>query len=251
MTLSEDLNFIDAGELDEAISGFPVIFGITFTPKIIGIVVGVLGIAGALFMVLNLVMPAWESFQQQQAKQNDLQGQVEQKKSTIKQMGKVKQEQIEAKQQQIQVLALFADEKTLDTLLIDLNRLIEAGNGKLAFNAVRAKLRKFTPTSNQPEPITDNSLGAGANGKLKRSIISIDIIGTYEQTQSILRNIERLQPLLIVKDYQSTLAPEPTPEKDKVVSRIGPAAISTSFQLEALMPLNPEEVAAAQAAPKK
>ncbi|MFQ4146930.1 pilus assembly protein PilO [Chlorogloeopsis sp. ULAP02] len=251
MTLSEDLNFIDAGEFNEGTSGFPVVFGITFTPKIIGIVVGVLGIAGALFMVLNLVMPAWESFQQQQAKQNDLQGQVEQKKSTIKQMDKVKQEQIEAKQQQIQVLALFADEKTLDTLLIDLNRLIEAGNGKLAFNAVRAKLRRFTPAANKPEPITDNSLGPGVNGKLKRSSISIDIVGTYEQTQSILRNIERLQPLLVVKDYQSSLAPEAAPERDKALRRIGPAAISTSFQLQALMPLNPEEVAAAQAAPKK
>ncbi|RUR72967.1 pilus assembly protein PilO [Chlorogloeopsis fritschii PCC 9212] len=252
MTLSEDLNFIDAGELDEGASGFPVVFGITFTPKIIGILVGVLGIAGALFMVMNLVMPAWESFQQQQSKQNDLQGQVEQKKSTIKQMDKVKQEQNEAKQQQIQLLSLFADEKTLDTLLIDLNRLIEAGNGKLAFNAVRAKLRKFTPAPNKPEPITDSSLGPGVNGKLKRSSITIDIVGTYEQTQSILRNIERLQPLLIVKDYQSSLAPEPAPEKGKPLSRIGPAPISTSFQLQALMPLNPDEVAAAaKAAAKK
>ncbi|MBF2009335.1 MAG: pilus assembly protein PilO [Chlorogloeopsis fritschii C42_A2020_084] len=252
MTLSEDLNFIEAGELEDGASGSPVIFGITLTPKIIGIVVGVLGIAGALFMVLNLAMPAWESFQQQQAKQTTLQTEVEQKKSTIKQMGKVKQEQAEAKQQQIQVLALFANEKTLDTLLIDLNRLIEAGNGKLPFDAVRAKLRKFTPAANKSEPITDNSLGAGVNGKLKRTSISIDIIGTYEQTQSILRNIERLQPLLIVKEYQSSLAPEPTPEKDKVVRRIGPAPISTSFQLQALMPLNPEEIAAAaKAAAKK
>jgi type IV pilus assembly protein PilO len=256
MTLSEDLKFIDSGELDEETSNFPVVFGITFTPKITGIVVGILGIAGAIFIVLNLVMPAWESFQQQQSKQNELQGQINQKKIDIQQIDKVKQEQAQAKQQQNQVLALFANEKTLDTLLIDLNRLIEASNGKLPFNAVRAKLRKFTPAASKPEPITDNSLGPGVNGKLKRASVSIEIIGTYEQTQSIIRNIERLQPLLIVKDYQSSLAPEPisaTSEKDKVVRRIGPEPISTSFQLQALIPLSPEEAVqlAAKADPNK
>ncbi|WP_026730876.1 pilus assembly protein PilO [Fischerella sp. PCC 9605] len=252
MTLSEDFNFVEGGELEEgASSTYPVVFGITFTPKIIGILVGVLGFAGALYMLLNLVMPAWETFQQQQAKQSELQGQIDQKKATIKQMDKVKQELAEAKQQQTQVLGLFANEKTLDTLLLDLNRLVESGSGKISANAVRAKLKKFVPASDKAEPITDGSLGSQVDGKLKRRSVNIEIVGTYEQTQSILRNIERLQPLLIVKDYQSTLAPEPAPEPGKVAIRMGPAPISTSFQLQALMPLTPEEIAAVQAAPKK
>jgi type IV pilus assembly protein PilO len=147
------------------------------------------------------------------------------------------------------VLGLFANEKTLDTLLLDLNRLVESGNSQVPFNAVRAKLKKYTPAGDKAEPITDGTFGPLVDGKLKRRSINIEIVGTYEQTQSILRNIERLQPLLLVKDYQSALAPETAVEPGKGVRRIGPAPISTNFQLQALMPMTPQDMA--QAATKK
>ncbi|AVH72882.1 pilus assembly protein PilO [Nostoc sp. 'Lobaria pulmonaria (5183) cyanobiont'] len=254
MTLSDDLNFAEqGGEFDPATPAAPVVFGIAFTPKIIGILVGVVGLAGAAYIFLNLLMPAWESYQQQQAKSSELQAQIEQKKANIKQIDKVKDELAQAKQQKVQVLSLFANEKTLDTLLLDLNRLIESGNTGTSINAVRAKLNKFVPISQKPEPITDGSLGEQVNGKLQRSSINAEITATYEQTQSIIRNIERLQPLLIVKDYQATLAPAETRSPlDKTPMQVGPAAINTSFQLQVLMPLSPEEItAAAKAAPKK
>ncbi|MBG1264421.1 pilus assembly protein PilO [Nostoc commune] len=255
MTLSDDLNFGEqGGEFDQATPASPVLLGIAFTPKIIGIIVGVIGLAGAGYIFLNLVMPAWESYQQQQAKSSELQGQVEQKKASIKEIGKVKDELAQAKQQKVQVLGLFANEKSLDTLLLDVNRLVDSGNTPTSINAVRAKLKKFVPVSQKPEPITDGSLGLLVDGKLQRSNINVEITGTYEQTQSIIRNIERLQPLLIVKDYQATLAPvESKSLLDKTPMQVGPAAINTSFQLQVLMPLTPEEIAAAaaKAAPKK
>ncbi|MFW9262164.1 pilus assembly protein PilO [Nostoc sp. KVJ20] len=255
MTLSDDLNFAEhGGEFDSETPAHPVVFGIAFTPKIIGILVGVIGLAGAGYILLNLLMPAWESYQQQQAKSTELQGQIEQKKANIKQIDKVKDELAQAKQQKVQVLDLFANEKTLDTLLLDLNRLIESGNTPTSINAVRAKLKKFVPVSQKPEPVIDGTLGLQVDGKLQRSIINAEITGTYEQTQSIMRNIERLQPLLIVKDYVATLAPVETRSPlDKTPMQVGPAAINTSFQLQVLMPLSPEEIAAAAAknAPKK
>ncbi|AVH67558.1 pilus assembly protein PilO [Nostoc sp. 'Peltigera membranacea cyanobiont' 213] len=255
MTLSDDLNFAEhGGEFNSETPAHPVIFGIAFTPKIIGILVGVIGLAGAGYILLNLLMPALESYQQQQAKSSELQGQIEQKKANIKQIDKVKQELAQAKQQKVQVLALFANEKSLDTLLLDLNRLIESGNTPTSVNAVRAKLKKFVPVSQKPEPIIDGTLGLQVDGKLERSSINAEITGTYEQTQSIIRNIERLQPLLIVKDYQATLAPvESRSPLDKTPVQVGPAAINTSFQLQVLMPLSAEEIAAAaaKAAPKK
>ncbi|MEH2281568.1 MAG: pilus assembly protein PilO [Nostoc sp.] len=255
MTLSDDLNFGEqGGEFDQETPASPVIFGIAFTPKIIGILVGVIGLAGAGYILLNLLMPAWESYQQQQAKNSELQAQIEQKKANIKQIDKVKDELAQAKQQKVQVLGLFANEKTLDTLLLDLNRLIESGNTSTSFSAVRAKLNKFVPVSQKPEAVTDGSLGLQVNGKLQRSSINAEITATYEQTQSIIRNIERLQPLLIVKDYQASLAPaEAISPLDKNPVRVGPAAINTSFQLQVLMPLSAEEIAAkaAAAAPKK
>lgn len=255
MTLSDDLNFAEhGGEFNSETPAHPVIFGIAFTPKIIGILVGVIGLAGAGYILLNLLMPALESYQQQQAKSSELQGQIEQKKANIKQIDKVKQELAQAKQQKVQVLALFANEKSLDTLLLDLNRLIESGNTPTSVNAVRAKLKKFVPVSQKPEPIIDGTLGLQVDGKLERSTINAEITGTYEQTQSIIRNIERLQPLLIVKDYQATLAPvESRSPLDKTPVQVGPAAINTSFQLQVLIPLSAEEIAAAaaKAAPKK
>jgi type IV pilus assembly protein PilO len=253
MTLSEDFNFADqGGEFDSGASPYPVVFGVSFTPKIIGLIAGVVGLAGALLILFNLVMPAWESYQQQQAKSTDLQGQIDQKKAIIKQIDQVKQDLAQAKQQQIQVLGLFSNEKTLDTLLLDLNRLVESGNTQVSLNAVKAKLQKFAPANDKAEPVMDGSLGVGVNGKLKRMNINIEIVGTYEQTQSILRNIERLQPLLIVKDYQSVLAPvRTTNQAGKVIRQVGPAPITTSFQLQALMPLTPEEMVAAAKAPPK
>ncbi|MBD2531157.1 pilus assembly protein PilO [Nostoc flagelliforme FACHB-838] len=250
MTLSDDLNFAEhGGEFDEATPASPVLFGIAFTPKIIGILVGVIGLAGAGYIFLNLLMPAWESYQQQQAKSSELQGQIDEKKANIKQIDKVKDELAQAKQQKVQVLGLFANEKSLDTLLLDMNRLVESGNIPTSVNAVRAKLKKFVPVSQKPEPVNDGTLGVLVDGKLQRSSINAEIIGTYEQTQSIIRNIERLQPLLIVKDYQSSLAPvESRSALDKTPVQVGPAAINTSFQLQVLMPLSSEEIAAAAAA---
>jgi type IV pilus assembly protein PilO len=251
MTFSDDLNFAEQGaEFEANAPAYPALFGIAFTPKIIGILVGVTGLAGAIFMLLTLVMPAWESYQQKQTKSTEIQGQIDQKKASIKQIDKIKEELAQTKQQQLQVLGLFANEKTLDTLLLDLNRLVESGNSQISSSGVRAKLKKFVPVSQKPEPIIDGSLGTLVNGKLKRSTINIEFVGTYEQTQSILRNIERLQPLLIVQDYQSNLAPPEPGQADKEVRRVGPAGIITSFQIQALMPISPEDIAAAKAAPK-
>jgi type IV pilus assembly protein PilO len=134
----------------------------------------------------------------------------------------------------------------LDTLLLDLNRLVESGNELLPANAVKAKMRKFAPDAQRTEIVNDGSLGVAVNGKLKRAKVNVEISGTYKQTQAILRNIERLQPLLLVKEYQSTIQPEEALDATgKKFKRSGDAAITTSFQLQALMPLSPEEAAAA------
>lgn len=250
MTFSEDLDF-EGGGFEEAAPAYPVIFGISFTPKIGGILIGLLGLGGAAFVVMNMVLPSWETFQQQQTKQTDLQGQIQQKKDSIKQIDNVKKELAQAKVQQTQVLGLFANENTLDTLLIDLNRLVESGNDLLPGNAVKAKMRKYTPDAQKTEIITDSTFGPLVNGKLKRSKINIEFTGTYDQTQSILRNIERLQPLLLVKDYDSKLNQEvPNDALGKPIRMIGPVQISTNFQLQALMPLTPEETTAAAAQAK-
>lgn len=250
MTFSDDLNFPNQGT--EIQNSGLVVFGVTLTPTIIGGLVGFLGVAGAGYMLLNIALPAWDTYQQLQTKQNQLQTEVNQKKTQAQQIGKIEANLTEAKQQQQQILALFADEKSLDTLLLDTSRLIDSSNGKAFGNAIRAKLKRFVPTSEKPVLVEDGSFGVEVNNKLKHSIITVDIEGDFEQTQSIIRNIERLQPLLLVKNYNSRLsAPEMSEDKDNPVP-IGIGKLTTSFALEALMPLNAQEVAdLAAKAPKK
>jgi type IV pilus assembly protein PilO len=235
MTLSEE--FITYEDRDEvAAPNYPTAFGVTFTPTISGIALAVAGLAASVYLFLNLVSPALQRNQELRGSENQKQSLVAQKATALQQMQQVETESARAKQQKAEVLSVFANEQTLDTLLIDLNRLIQSANSQ---QRTTAKLRKFVPANQTAEVISDSSLGAEVNGKLKRRAVNIEFVGTFEQTQAILRNIERLQPLLIVKDYQSTMAAETTDDKDKPVG--GPPIITTSFQLQALIPASPTE----------
>ncbi len=245
MTLSDE--FISFEEDTAAAPTYPSAFGITFTPQIIGIGLAVLGLAGAVYLLTSLVMPAWQRYQELRDSQNQKQALVEQKAASLQQREKVQADLAQAKQQNTQVLTLFANEQTLDTLLLDLNRLVQSTN---TGSNTSAKLTKFVPANQSAEVIADSSLGSEVNGKLKQRTVDITFEGTFEQTQSILRNIERLQPLLIVKNYQSTTAAASPDQKDKPVG--GLPTISTSFKLQALMPVSPQEAAqAAQAQQQK
>ncbi len=145
---------------------------------------------------------------------------------------------------------MFANQTSLNTLLLDLSRIIESANALVKQYEARAQLQRFVPGNQADEALADGSFGARVNGKLKRRIFNIAFAGTFEQTESILRNIERLQPLLTIKDYQSTLAPRtPTDAKGRGVR--GSAVINTSFQLLAIMPVSSEESVRAAIAAKK
>lgn len=242
MTVTDDfISVEERGDLEAAAPTYPTAFGITLTPAVGGVLIAVLGLAGTLYLILNLVMPAFQKNQELQASRNEKQALVEQKQASLRQVEQIRTELAQAKQQNAAVLALFANEKTLDTLLLDINRVVESGNASIRQSDYRAKLRRFVPVNQSAEVITDGSLGPEVNGKLKRRVINIELEGTFEQTQSIIRNIERLQPLLIVRDYQSTLAQAPNNPQGRVVR--GPATITTSFQLQALMPASSQEAA--------
>ena len=245
MTFSEDFipyeNGKDGGELPT----YPTAFGITLTPAVSGALIAVLGLGGAFYLLLNLLMPTLQRHQELKASQEQKQALVAQKEASLQQVEKIETELVQAKQQKTEILGLFANESTLDTLLLDLNRLVESSNTNPRQDT-KARLQRFVPQNQSAEVITDGSLGSEVNGKLKRRVINIELTGSFEQTQSIIRNIERLQPLLIVKDYQSTVAPATADKEGKIVT--GPANITTSFQLQALIPLSPEEAAQSAAA---
>ncbi|MBA2748479.1 MAG: pilus assembly protein PilO [Tatlockia sp.] len=249
MTFSDDFITVGQGqELQGSVDNAPSLFGIKLTPQVSGILIAVSLLALAAYLANSYVMPLWQKYGELTADRDLKQSQVTQKQANIEQGKELKKALDTAKKDQTEILSLFANEKTLDTLLLDINRLVDSGNSTTGGTA---KLQKFEPVNQSAEIINDGSFGSEVNGKLKRRIINISLAGNYEQTQSIFRNMERLQPLLIVNEYTSTLQQDPV---DPTTGRLPPASINTAFKLQALIPATPEEAAAAAAAaaaPKK
>ncbi len=229
----------------------PSAFGISLRPEISGALFAVLGLGGGIYLSMNQLLPAWENYQKLRTDLALKQALFQQKQAGLQHTPQLKTALAQAQHQHSEVLAMFANQKSLDTLLLDLNRIIESANAKIKQHQARAQLQRFVPGKQADEVITDGTLGSRLNGKLKRRVFNVAFSGTFEQTESIFRNIERLQPLLTIKDYQSTLLPRPPADASCQVERGGPALINTSFQLQAIMQDRSEESAQAAQAVRK
>jgi type IV pilus assembly protein PilO/type IV pilus assembly protein PilQ len=47
--------------------------------------------------------------------------------------------------------------------------------------------------------VSDSSLGSAVNNKLKRQTFNVKIEGNYVNSQKVIRDLERLQPLILLK----------------------------------------------------
>lgn len=239
MTFAEDLLDEEKG-LD---GDYPTAFGITFTPMVIGISLGILGIVGFGYIQLNTTNAAKAKFQETKT-------QLDQKQAKLDQMNQpgfdakvadLKSELADQKALKSRVIAMFTNQDDLETILIDLNNFISLNQGELL---------KYNPES-RVSIINDNSLGADVNGKLKRKGFTLDVKGTYGQTQSILQDIERLQPLLMIRSYSSKVSEEPTALLTNNSTELVPqdsAILTTNLKLDAILPLSQSELEAARKA---
>jgi len=279
--MSTSGDFIPGDQPFDAGPDYPTVFGIRFTPTVSGIALALLGLLSAGALLFYLGLPEWERYQQLDAKVKQTENDIQQQQALLQEIGAAKKELEVAQRQRDDVLTLFANEASLETLLLDLNRQIDARNVDLGRRrsqkialcppaiqqnvrefedkygdlAARAEMKGFTPNKDLTGVITDSSYGAEVNGKLKRQVVSVELVGNYEQTSAILQSIERLQPLLVIRELTSTLSDK---SKNTTVytgtgdfTRLSPCQpdpkITTKFQLEALLPLKPEE--RVQAAP--
>lgn len=259
---------------------YPVIFGLRLTPAVSGALLALLGFAGAAALLFYFVLPEWETYQQLKAKVEQTEADLQQQAAIQQQVNTAKQNLAQAKQQRDDVLTLFANEASLNTLLLDLNRQVVARNADLSRRreqklsqcpavvqqntadfekkvgplATEARMKTFTPTvlaPNTTNVINDSSYGPQVNGKLRRETATVELIGNYGQTSAILQSIERLQPLLVIRNLSSTADDKaksfiPTPG---FTACVPDTQITTKFQLEALLPLAPADKAAQPAQP--
>ncbi|MBF2020122.1 MAG: pilus assembly protein [Hydrococcus sp. C42_A2020_068] len=221
---------------------YPTAFGITFTPQVSGIALAILGVLGAVYILANFVMPAYQNYQTLTTDEKAKEDQVNQQKSGVieKKLQETETKLKQAQNLKSEVLNLFSSQATLDTLLIDINKFVASKN---------AKLVNYKPQGNEATIVNDGSLGTLVNNKLKRQTINLELEGTFEQTQSILRDIERLQPLLLVKNISSKMTvspfvvlPNPKTKQTELISL--PSMLKTTLTLDVVLPLTPEEAAA-------
>ncbi|MEB3228143.1 MAG: pilus assembly protein, partial [Synechocystis sp.] len=62
----------------DASADYPTAFGITFTPQVSGIALGIVGVVGMVYIVLNFFLPAWDEYQQLKSDEAAKQAQVDQ-----------------------------------------------------------------------------------------------------------------------------------------------------------------------------
>ncbi|MGL5082025.1 MAG: pilus assembly protein PilO [Microcoleaceae cyanobacterium] len=248
--------FIEADEELEA-SG-PSIFGVTLTPRNLGILIGVLGTLLALAGLFKLVMPTL-------SKGGTLKTEIETKQQEIKQQDERLSKEAEAnarltqaQQRRADVTDLFASQQTLDTLLFDveeqLNRQV---NAEITTIEERARITKFEPVLVTPpstEIVSDGSLGSEVNGKLRRRQYKVEFEGSFPQTRQFMVILERMQPMLVVRNLKTELtegtsivAGEYKQGRFVESTQQPQRRVKTSFDLEALMPLTQEQLEAAVA----
>ena len=203
MTYSSDLIESDLATNTSFLAppAYPSVFGITFSPIVIGICLAAVGIGISGYLFTSYLQPQLAKNKELETKLAQTQDQIQQRKDNAKKIAVAEQNLDRANAQKQIVIGLFANDRKLDTLLLDLNKLVNIRQGQL---------QRFTPDPPTPGSgssgavvVSDSSLGAALNNKIKRKGVQIEVNGNFEQVQSILRTIERLDQLLIIKDFRA------------------------------------------------
>ncbi|MGF1601131.1 MAG: pilus assembly protein PilO [Thermosynechococcaceae cyanobacterium] len=219
---------------DFAEPSYPTAFGVTFTPTIQGVLVGVVGVGLAAYLGSLLIGPAFGKFQETGTRVVSKELSLEQKAETARRVNEIVANVNQAKAENSEVRGLFSSQESLDTLLLDLNQLIVGTN---------AQLLKFTPEYGLSGVVQDSSVGEVLNNKLKRQVTSVAFEGNFAQTLTVMQAIDRLQTVLVVRDLSVELPGSNGPQSDKPNN-----LVKSTFKLYAYVPLTPEEAAAAAAA---
>lgn len=251
---------------------YPTAFGVELTPRVQAILLALLGLLGAYLLFNYLVRPVQRQKNDLEAQVTQKRAQVAQQEASLQQFAELEARLGSVLDQRVGVYELLGDRRSLDTLLLDINQQIEnsnaaiedvisgdfnntssaqlaslglnaqqisqvrsrfAGNPRLQRAFYTSELFQYNPAA--PVLITDGSFGPELNGKLERYTVEVSMRALYPQTLSILRNIERLEPLVIIRDFRqepAALREGLTEDDVRGLSR----PVSSGFTLDVLVP---------------
>ncbi|MFM2429770.1 MAG: hypothetical protein RLZZ511_983 [Cyanobacteriota bacterium] len=291
MTVSGDYTKTDYGAQAEPAK----VFGLPL-PTFLGWLIGLGGLLGAAFLLMNVVLPLKDETDTVTAEVEEGKRRLEQAAQIEAELQQAKKDLVAVNRQKQQVMSLFAEDKNLRTILLDLNQLIERNNARVpgargakiancpaswqqVYSALpydtngpwqkfeesalkgplvaEAKLRKFEPSKDGVQIISaadvakDTYLKQPLVGQLRRQTTDVTFEGTFSQMQSIFQTIEKLKPLLIVKDLKVTRKSpdagriwtvQPGTNQVQLLANCQAEVVTvSSFKLDALLPLKPPE----------
>ncbi|MGB3310645.1 MAG: hypothetical protein WA939_18030 [Nodosilinea sp.] len=252
---------------------YPTVFGVELTPKIQAISLAVLGLLGAFALYNFVVQPVREQKVALESEVAGKQAQVNQQRASLQDRAALQAELNTALEQRVGIYSLLGEQQAVDTLLLDINQQIQNSNAAIA-DVLRAdparldnaqlaalglnreqiqrvkttfpgdaqlqkqlytsELLRFNPSP--PVILAEEDGPPELNGKLERYTVDVSMQALFPQTLSIMRNIERLEPLIVIRDLQQSIAPPPegaTEEQLLGISRL----LLTDFTLELLVPV--------------
>jgi len=208
-------------------SGYPEFFGLTLTPKVTGISIAVLGLLIAGYLGWTQLLPAINELSTLQTEKAEKENQLDQlSESQFEQRIVVKARELEdARRLKQEVESLFAQDRTLETLLLDANSFANFSN---------LRITSYTPAGDK-QTVGDDSFGPSATNNLQVRTYNLNLEGSFQELQLFIQDLERLQPLLVVQDFNTTVS---TPqqyllENDQVIP-VGQPILNSTITVSAL-----------------
>lgn len=242
MTYSEEIQANPGSMGGGAPVGYFEALGVQFTSTILGALLAIAGIGGAgalwWFQVKPLQAEQETLDQELQAKQGELQ--QKQASNQPNRLVELEAQLTQEKRIASEVLNAYGKEKQVQTFLLDFNRILTASNIQLV---------SYEPTPEQPAFIADTAYGAAAQNKLKYQTFNVAFEDmTYAQVDAMLENLDLLQPLIVLRNFSTTLSQRATylyDQNNKLTPK-EPTKLSVSFVVDALLAPTPEELAKKQ-----
>jgi type IV pilus assembly protein PilO len=234
---------------DEGTGGI-TLFGFTFTSKILGILMGIAGIGLGGYAANEFVVPLWNEYQSGQQNIEKLKSSVQTLEGQVASKGNIAEKITVANDQNKFVLSLLPNVGNIDTMIRDIQEqipktIIIALPPDFSYE-LAGTLRSFQPSERKDD------------GQYYTYSFAIGFDGKFEDVLSTIQKIERLKPLLVVKDLRLTKKTIPVdafkfsrpiiPGREKDIIDSLPPLLGADFTLQAFVPKTPEELAAAAAA---